>query len=164
MSSCNKDGLRYPMLSRRDLRICILFLITIIFLPYGYAEAFGLGSPDLIVAGLFWEYVVSFYYTGFRLLPLTQVLSSSVFWFFRFIFLAQLYLYYDKGRNFSRMSVILVGILAELIPLLVSLPYLLNFTAWPVPLYNYVIPVPILLLLGAVLVLVFPKEQQEGIW
>lgn len=152
------------MLSRRDVIICTIFLVGAILFPYGYAEAIGLGSPDTIIAGLFWEYVESFYFTGFRLLAVGQVLSSSPFWLFRFIFLFLMIYYYAADSTLTRLQVILVGILSELIPLLVSLPNLMNFDGWLVPLYNYVIPIPIILLLGIALMVAFPKKKPEGIW
>ena len=152
------------MVSRRDIIICTIFCIAAILFPYGYAEAVGLGSPDTIIAGLFWEYVDSFYFTGFRLLAVGQVLTSAPFWLFRFIFLSMMIYYFAADSTITRIQIILVGTLSELIPLLVSLPNLMNFNGWTVPLYNYVIPIPILLLLGVVLMVAFPKMEPEGIW
>jgi hypothetical protein len=150
--------------TRRNLIICILFAAATILLPYGYAVAVGLGSPDLIIAGLFWEYVESFYFTGFRFVNPSLVLATAPFWFFRLVFLSQLIYYYEESKTRTRLQVISLGILSELIPLLVSLPHFLSLGGWTFPLYSYVIPIPVLLLLGVIVLFVFPKKKQEGLW
>jgi hypothetical protein len=150
--------------ARRNLIICILFAAATIILPYGYAVAMGLGSPDLIIAGLFWEYIESFYFTGFRLLNPSFALATVPFWFFRLVFLSQFILYYEEGKSRTRVRIIAFGILSELIPILVSLPGLLNLAGWTFPLYSYVIPIPVLLLLGVIVLFVFPKRMQEELW
>ena len=150
--------------TRRNLIICTVFAIAAILFPYGYAVAIGLGSPDLIIAGLFWEYVESFYFTGFRLLNPSLAVATAPFWFFRLVFLSQLIYFYEESKNRTRLQVTLLGILSEFIPLLVSLPSLLNLGGWTFPLYSYVIPIPVLLLLGVIALFVFPKKKQEGLW
>lgn len=152
------------MFSQRAIMYAILFSIVAVFFPYGYAITTGLGSANLIIVGLFWEYIDSFYFTGFRLLQLSQLLTSSPYWILRLVFLSQLIYYYEANSNRTRTQVLILGVLSELTPILVSLPFLLNLGGWIFLPYDSVVPIPILLLIGIILMFVYPRTQQDGIW
>lgn len=150
------------MFSQRAIILAALFSFIAIVLPYGYAITIGLGSANLIIAGLFWEYIDSFYFTGFRFLMLEQFLSSSPYWIIRLIFLSQLIYYYEANSTRTRMQVLALGVLSELAPILVSLPFLLGLCGWVFLPYDSVVPIPIMLLTGIILMFEHPKTQQEG--
>lgn len=150
--------------TRRLIALILIMLFGIVFLPFGYALSIGLGSPNYIIAAMFWEYVDSYYFTGLRILGLSEILSAVGYWIFRFIFLLQLIIYYKGGPNRTRSELIGVGIMMEFIPLLLSVPVLLNIGGWFSLPYQYVLPIPLLLILGLVIIHKYPKEDFVNPW
>ncbi|MFW9864342.1 MAG: hypothetical protein ACFFET_18800 [Candidatus Thorarchaeota archaeon] len=145
--------------SENNIHFAFAYAVMLAFavlLPFAYRVDLGPG-PDSIRA-MIWDYIESSWYSGFRV---WNPLDTLPYTFLRLIFaimLAKLHI----GKT-SAQRTLLVGILAEIQPILVSAP-LVFLVEWPgdgdpwVPLY---IPIPIMLLLGVVLLLWFRYKQDQ---
>ena len=127
-------------------------IILALILPFAYRIDVGPG-PDSIRA-MTWDYIESSWYSGFRLWNPLDTLPYTILRLAFALFLARLCL----GLTTARKT-ILIGILAELQPVFVSvaLVYSINWSGDPlVPLY---VPLPIMFILGMILVLVFKRRN-----
>ena len=131
----------------------IVLIILALVLPFAYRIDVGPG-PDSIRA-MTWDYLEASWYSGFRLWNPIDTLPYTLL---RIAFAAMLARAYLGATTLQKT--LLVGILAELQPLLVSAP-LVFLIDWPgdpwVPLY---IPLPIMLILGVILLLVFKHRKK----
>ena len=148
-TSQSKNGTRFAFAAALMLAIALL-------LPFAYRVDLGPG-PDSIRA-MIWDYIESSWYSGFRIWNLLDTLPYTLLRLIFAVMLARLY----TGKT-SPQRALLIGILAEIQPVLVSAP-LVFFIDWPgdsdplVPLY---IPIPIFLVLGVVLLLWFRYRQAQ---
>lgn len=131
----------------------IVLIILALVLPYAYRIDVGPG-PDSIRA-MTWDYLEASWYSGFRLWNPIDTLPYTLLRIVFAAMLARVYLSITTPRK-----TFLVGLLAELQPFFVSAP-LVFLIDWPgdplVPLY---IPVPIMLILGVILLLVFKHKKK----
>jgi hypothetical protein len=134
--------------------ISVIMVVLATILPFAYRIDIGPG-PDSIRA-MFWDYIESEWFSGFRL---WNPLDALPYTFLRFVF-AVYFVRFCLGTTTARKT-ILAGILAELQPIIVSAPqiYFIDWTGDPlVPLY---IPIPIMLTLGIILVLFLKLRFQH---
>ncbi|KXH77198.1 MAG: hypothetical protein AM326_12565 [Candidatus Thorarchaeota archaeon SMTZ-45] len=127
--------------------IAAIMIILVLVLPFAYRIDIGPG-PDSIRA-MTWDYIESTWYSGFRFWNPLDTLPYTILRLVFAVYLARFCL----GSTTAKTTV-LIGILAELQPIIVSAPlvYFIDWSGDPlVPLY---IPVPIMLLLGIILVLI----------
>jgi hypothetical protein len=126
-------------------------IILALVLPFAYRIDIGPG-PDSIRA-MTWDYIESSWYSGFRLWNPLDTLPYTILRLVFAIYLARSCL----GTTTARKT-LLIGILAELQPIIVS-AILVYFIDWPgdplVPLY---IPLPIMLIFGIILILIFKRR------
>lgn len=142
--------------SETAVRFSILttfMLVVVLVLPFAYRVDIGPG-PDSIRA-MTWDYIEASWYSGCRFWNPFDVLPYT---FLRLIFAVMLTRAY-LGRTTAKKT-LLVGILAELQPFLVSAP-LVFLIDWPggdpwVPLY---VPLPFMLALGVILLLIFKYKK-----
>jgi len=123
-------------------------------LPFAYRVDVGPG-PDSIRA-MIWDYIESSWYSGFRIWNPLETLPYTLLRLIFAIMLAQLL----TGKT-SPKRTFLVGIFAEIQPVLVSAPlvFLINWSSDPwVPLY---IPIPIMLVIGVALLMWFKYKQAQ---
>jgi hypothetical protein len=126
----------------------VFMIILALVLPFAFRVDIGPG-PDSIRA-MTWDYIESSWYTGIRLWNPLDTVPYAILRLIFAIYLARFILGTTTARN-----TILSGILAELQPIVVSAPltYLIDWPGDPlVPLY---IPLPIILMFGIILVLIF---------
>ncbi|MFX0056095.1 MAG: hypothetical protein ACFFAD_14300 [Candidatus Hermodarchaeota archaeon] len=127
-----------------------------VLLPFAYRVDLGPG-PDSIRA-IIWDYIESSWYSGFRIWNPLDTLPYTLLRLIFAVMLARLY----AGKTSPRRT-LLVGILAEIQPVLVSAP-LVFLVDWPgdgdplVPLY---IPIPIMLAFGILLLLWFRYKRPQ---
>jgi len=136
------------------LLITMLLALVALLVPFAYhldLNPFGYNSYEAVL----WRYVESI--SSF--LPLDNTLNLLPYYFFGFVFIIQMFRYY-RGMA-GRTSTIIIGIYAQIHPLLLSLPVLLRlpFTiaSGGEVMYPVIIPIPILLLLGVALMYLKPR-------
>jgi hypothetical protein len=103
-----------------------------------------------------WDYIESSWYSGLRLWNPLDALPYTILRLVFALFLTRYYL----GVTTAQRTIIM-GILAELQPFIVSAPlvYLIDWPGDPiVPLY---IPIPIMLILGIILILFHKLRRVE---
>ncbi|MFW9967455.1 MAG: hypothetical protein ACFFEA_09910 [Candidatus Thorarchaeota archaeon] len=138
----------------RFILMTVVLLAVSVSLPFAYRVDIGPG-PDSIRA-MIWDYIESSWYTGFRLWNPIDTLPYTLLRLIFALMLARVYV----GKTTPKRT-LFVGILAELQPIIVSAP-LVFLIDWPgdgdplVPLY---IPLPILLVLGVILLLIFKYKH-----
>lgn len=143
--------------SERSLGFLIILAIMMILalaLPFAYHVDVGPG-PDSIRA-MTWDYIESTWYTGFRFWNPLDTLPYTIL---RLVF--AFYLASACLGNVTAKKAILIGILAELQPIIVSAP-LVYFIEWSgdplIPLY---IPIPTLLVIGTIIVLIIKRKYAK---
>ena len=140
-------------LERRSiyLVLAIVMIILALVLPFAYRMDVGPG-PDSIRA-MTWDYIESEWFSGFRLWNPLDVFPYTFLRLLFAVFLAR----FCVGNTTAKETMI-IGILAELQPIVVSAPqvYLIDWSGDPlVPLY---IPIPIILIFGIILVLILKHK------
>ncbi|MFX1368669.1 MAG: hypothetical protein ACFFAY_08740 [Promethearchaeota archaeon] len=132
----------------------VMILLALV-LPFAYRIDIGPG-PDSIRA-MIWDYIESSWYSGFRF---WNPLDTFPFTILRLVF--AFYLARLGVGSTTVKNTILIGILAELQPIIVSAP-LVYFIEWSgdplVPLY---IPLPIMFILGIILILIFKVRHERN--
>ena len=135
--------------------IATVLIILALVLPFAYRVDTGPG-PDSIQA-MTWDYIKSSWYTGFRFWNLLDTIPYTLLRFVFAVYLARLWF----GRT-STHNTIIIGILAELQPLLVSAP-LVYLIDWPgdslVPLY---LPLPIMFFIGVVIIVLNRLNRSQA--
>jgi len=143
-------------LKRKNL--IILFIITISILivllaPFGYHVDLGPG-PNSITAML-WEY--STYYS-FRYLVALKYYPQ--FYIFRIVILYAIIRF--LGEKLSRKWLIILGVIGELIPLILSIPASLILNSDGDNLAPIIISIPLLFMLVIVVAFIYPKLYTES--
>lgn len=143
-------------LKRKNL--IILFIITISILivllaPFGYHVDLGPG-PNSITAML-WEY--STYYS-FRYLVALKYYPQ--FYIFRIVILYAIIRF--LGEKLSRKWLIILGVIGELIPLILSIPASLILNSDGDNLAPIIISIPLLFVLVIVVAFIYPKLYTES--
>lgn len=132
----------------------VVMIILALILPFAYRIDTGPG-PDSIRA-MTWDYIESSWYTGFRLWNPLDTLPYTILRLVFAVYLARLWF----GMTTARRT-ILIGVLAELQPLIVSAPlvYLIDWSGDSlVPLY---IPIPIMFIIGIVFAFLFRLKYNQ---
>ncbi|MFX1571119.1 MAG: hypothetical protein ACFFB0_00050 [Promethearchaeota archaeon] len=133
--------------------IISIFTLIIVFLaPYGYRIDLGPG-PNSITA-MIWEYSPYYYFR--YLTPLRYYIQ---FYIFRMVVLY--YIIRFLQEKVSRKRVIIVGIINEIIPLILSIPGALILNSDGENLMPIIISIPILVLFDIFVVYLFPKIEVE---
>jgi len=141
----------------KTILIIIASLIVVFLIPYGYHIDLGPG-PDAIQA-IIWE----IYGLGddviFRLTIPSRIYIE--YNFFRYAVLIGIIIYYFL--NCRRMYILIVAIIGELIPLIISIPgfFILNETGDN--LIPIIIPIPSLLAFILMLIFLFPYNKLKKI-
>ncbi|MFW9943906.1 MAG: hypothetical protein ACFFB7_02825 [Candidatus Sifarchaeia archaeon] len=141
---------------RRPIYMGIIMILVTLLVPFAYhldLNPFGWNSFEAVL----WRYV----------LPISSlfILDNAVhlfpYYVFGFIFVIQIVRHY-QGKA-SRLWTLIVGLYAEIHPLLLSLPALLRLPFTIAPggevMYPVLIPIPALLLLGATLIYLRPQTR-----
>ena len=135
------------------LLIAFTLLLVTLLVPFAYhldLNPFGWNSYEAVL----WRYVMSI--SSF--LFLQNTLNLLPYYLFNFVFVAQMYRYY-QGKA-GKVSTLAIGLYAQIHPLLLSLPVLLGLPFTIAPggevMYPVIIPIPVLFILGVVLIYLKP--------
>ncbi|MBY9008704.1 MAG: hypothetical protein KGD74_02405 [Candidatus Lokiarchaeota archaeon] len=142
-------------LKRKNLIILFIIIISILIVllaPFGYHVDLGPG-PNSITAML-WEY--STYYS-FRYLVALQYYIQ--FYIFRIVILYAIIRF--LGEKLSRKWLIILGVIGELIPLILSIPASLILNSDGENFSPIIISIPFLLLFVIVVAFIYPKLYME---
>ena len=134
----------------------MLMLPIALLVPFVYQTSVGFGTSN-IVRALFWEYVVSNHYTGFMIARWIGVLDSLLYIAIHFFFVFVMCSFYE--RRITRAQTVTIGILLELLKIGPSIPMMLTILMEPGPFYVLVLPFPVLLIAGLVMMFVFPPSR-----
>jgi hypothetical protein len=143
-------------LKRKDFTLLLIIIISfliVLLAPYGYHIDLGPG-PNSITAML-WEY--STYYS-FRYLVAFQYYAQ--FYTFRVVVLFAIISFLIE--KLSRNWLIILGIIGELIPLILSIPASLILNADGDNLFPIIISIPLLLVFVIVVAFIYPKLHTES--
>ena len=143
-------------LNRKNLIILLIIIVSILIVllaPFGYHVDLGPG-PNSITAML-WEY--STYYS-FRYLMALKYYPQ--FYIFRIVILYAIIRF--LGEKLSRKWLIILGIIGELIPLILSIPASLILNSDGDNLFSIIISIPILLVFVIIVALIYPKLYTES--
>ncbi|KKM72146.1 hypothetical protein LCGC14_1423480 [marine sediment metagenome] len=124
--------------------IGLLSIIIVFAVPFGYHIDLGPG-PDTLIA-MIWEVPLEPAMYSIRYFLIDRIEYS----FFRFFFLLEIILLFIG--KFNRIRFILVGIISELIPLIISIPASLILNEQGENLITIVWPIPFLLMFDLILV------------
>jgi hypothetical protein len=145
-----------PSQNREASLIAVFLVFIALLVPFAYhldLNPYGWNSYEAVL----WRYVESI--SSF--LFLNNTVNLFPYYLFEFVFVFQMFRYYQgkAGRTWT----IIAGVYAELHPLLLSLPVILRlpFTiaSGGEVMYPVIIPIPILLLVGVVLVYLRPPAH-----
>ena len=137
--------------SINQLLFLVLMLILALVLPFAYRVDVGPG-PDSIRA-MTWDYIESSWYSGFRLWNPFDTLPYTLL---RLVFAVMVVRQYHEDTPIWRT--LLVGILTEIQPIIVSAPlvFLIDWSGDPqIPLY---IPIPVYFIIGLIFLLAKKKQ------
>jgi len=140
---------------RKNLIILIIIIISILLVllaPFGYQVDLGPG-PNSIPAML-WEY--STYYSFRYLVPLQYYVP---FYVFPIVILYAIIRF--LGEKLSRKWLVILGIIGELIPLILSIPASLILNSDGENLSPIIISIPILLVFVIVVAFIYPKLKTK---
>jgi hypothetical protein len=143
----------------------LILLVEAILLPFGYGLDLGPG-PNRIRA-LIWEYIDAPWFSGIRIVRLSEMLEALLYNLPRHFFLFQIFSLYRTSLSQKRMW--LVGILGALFPGLVSrvliVGWLQGWTQPPPPqndhFFPIYIPIPTILIMGIVLLRLLPVRRKD---
>ena len=136
-----------------NLFIIIISILIILLAPFGYHIDLGPG-PNSITAML-WDY--STYYSFRYLVALRYYVE---FYIFRFIILFAIIRF--LGEKLSRKWLIILGVIGELIPLILSIPASLILNSDGENLTPIIISIPLLLLFVIVVAFTYPKFYKNS--
>lgn len=142
--------------------ILLAFVTAALLIPFGYGVDLGPGSNR--IRALIWEYMDAPWFSGVRFVRLGDVLEGLIYTIPRYFFIYQIFNLYRKFLKQRRMW--FIGILGALFPGLVSLVRILGWVqGWtqpPPPMsdpyFPIYIPIPTILILGIVLLRLFPYK------
>lgn len=132
--------------------LIITSLLIIFFAPFGYHVDLGPGTNSIMA--IVWDY--SFEYSFRYLLVLRYFVE---FYFFRLVVLIAI-IFYLIGK-LSKRWIIILAFIAELIPLILSIPASIFLNSQGENLYPIVISIPILLIFVIILVIIHPKIKKK---
>ena len=135
-----------------NLIIIIISILIVLLAPFGYRVDLGPG-PNSIPA-ILWEY--STYYSFRYSVPLRYYAQFSIF---RFVILYAIIRF--LWEKLSRKWLIILGIIGELIPLILSIPASLILNSDGDNLLTIIISIPILLVFVVVVAFIYPKLYPE---
>jgi hypothetical protein len=127
--------------------IAILTILVVFFLPFGIMIDLGPG-PNSIVA-MVWEVPLEPAWYSIRFF--SAFMYYFEFIFFRFVFVIYVLLLI-VGR-YNKIQFILIGLISEIVPLVISIPRLFIRNSQGDNLFVIIFPIPILMLLDLILVL-----------
>ncbi|MFX1369804.1 MAG: hypothetical protein ACFFAY_14505 [Promethearchaeota archaeon] len=140
------------------IRVSILMILVALLVPFAYhldLNPYGWNSFEAVL----WRYVEPIS----SVLLFDNTLHLIPYYVFGFFSVIQVIRYY-QGKT-SRAKTIVVGVYAHLHPFLLSLPVLLGMPFTVAPggevMYPVIIPIPILLLVGALLVYLNPPKLTD---
>ena len=126
--------------------IGFLSILIIFFLPFGYHMDLGPG-PDSIVA-MVWEVPLESAWYSVRFFSAFQYYFE--YCFFRIFFLLEIFLFFIG--KFNKIRFILVGIISELVPLIISIPATFILNSQGENLIAIIWPIPFLMMFDLILV------------
>ena len=129
--------------------ICIISILVIFLTPYGFSIDLGPGPNSLMA--ILWEY------RNLSILRWFTVLEYVPYYFFRFI--AVYYLIRYISDVVSIKKTIIMVIISELIPLLISIPGILFLNSEGENFIPIMISIPILLLYNVILIFTFSHRK-----
>lgn len=136
------------------LIIGLLSIIIVFIVPFGYHVDLGPG-PNSIIA-MIWEVPLEPAWYSIRFFSALQYRIE--YCFFRFFFFLEIFLYF-KGK-FNKIRFILIGIVSEIIPLIISIPAMFILNSQGDNLIPIIIPIPLLLIFDLILVPFLKQERQ----
>jgi len=143
------------MLKRKnliDLFIIIISILIVLLAPFGYHIDLGPGTNS--ITAMLWDY--STYYSFRYLVTLRYYVE---FYFFRFVVLFGI-VRFLQGKM-SKKWLVILALIAELIPLIISIPASLILNSEGDNLTPIIISIPILLIFVIMVAYFFPKLKTE---
>ncbi|MHA2037500.1 MAG: hypothetical protein ACW98X_13780 [Promethearchaeota archaeon] len=143
-------------LSNQRLKIIIIGILSILvvfFLPFGYHVDLGPGPDGLI--SMVWDVPLEPSWYTIRFFIAFQYLFA--YCFFRLFFLLEIFLFFIG--KFNKIRFILVGVISEIIPLMISIPALFILNSEGENLIHIIWPLPFLLIFDILLVLLIKREK-----
>lgn len=131
-----------------SILIGLLAILVVFFLPFGILIDLAPQGPNSIVS-MIWEVPLNPAWYSIRFFSAFQYYFE--FCFFRLVFVIYVLLLI-VGR-YSKIQFILIGIISEIIPLVLSIPRMFIRNSQGDNLFVIIFPIPILLVLDVVLVL-----------
>jgi hypothetical protein len=131
-----------------NILLGVLSILVVLFAPYGYHIHLNPGSDSIIA--MIWEY--STYYSIRYFSPLSYYIE---FYVFRFVVLYYIFRFLLKKTSKKRL--IIMSIINEIIPLILSIPGALILNSEGEYIRPIIISIPILLLFDILIVYIFPK-------
>jgi len=132
--------------------IVILSLTIVFFAPFGYQVDLGPGPNSII--SMIWEVPLQPAWYSIRFFSAIQY--HFAYCFFRIFFIFEIFLIF-KGK-FNKIRLILVGIISEVIPLIISIPAMFILNSHGDNLIVIIWPIPILLIFDLILVQILKRE------
>ena len=136
-------------LGNKRLKIIVIALLSIVvvfFVPFGYQVDLGPGPNSII--SMIWEVPLQPAWYSIRFFSAFQY--HFAYCFFRLFFLLEIFLFF-KGK-FNKIRFILVGIISEIIPLIISIPAMFILNSHGDNLIVIIWPIPILMIFDLILV------------
>ena len=133
--------------------IGLLSIIIVFFAPFGYHVDLGPG-PNSIMS-MIWEVSLEPSWYSIRFFSAFQY--ELIYCFFRLFFLLEIFLFFIG--KFNKIRFILVGIISEIIPLLISIPATLILNSQGENLIPIIWPLPFLMIFDLILVPFLSREQ-----
>jgi len=139
----------------KKITIGFFSILVVFLLPFGYHVDLGPG-PDSIVA-MVWEIPLEPAWYSIRFFSAFQY--YFVYCFFRIFFLLEIFLFFRA--KFNKIRFILVGIISELVPLIISIPATFILNSHGDNLINIIWPIPFLMIFDLILVQFVKREKQN---
>jgi len=137
----------------RNLIIGILSILVVFIIPFGYQMDLGPGPNSIL--SMVWEVPLRPAWYSIRFFSALQY--HFMYCFFRIFFLIEIFLFF-KGK-FNKIRFIMVGVISELIPLIISIPATFILNPHGDNLIVIIWPLPFLLLFDLILVLLIKREK-----
>ena len=133
--------------------IGILSIIVVLFLPFGIHIDLGPGPNSLI--SMIWE--ISLEPAWYTIRYFSAIQFYVIFCVARLFFLLEIFLMF-LGK-YNRMRLLIIGLISEGIPLLLSIPAMFILNAQGDNLYPIILPIPILLLFDLALIRIMNRKN-----
>lgn len=134
--------------------IGLLSILVVFFAPFGIHV--DLGADVTSIIAMIWEVPINPTLYSIRFFSALQYYLE--YCLFRFFFLLAIYLFY-VGK-FNKINFILVGIISELIPLILSIPASFILNSEGDNLLPIIWPLPFLMIFDLILVQLIKRERQ----